>query len=59
MKIRIIRIPDQYKYGGELNARKWHHAFGGDLLTHGAEWDNGVTVIGNGNTHENNKYEGV
>lgn len=24
MKIRIIRIPDQYKYGGELNASKWH-----------------------------------
>ena len=24
MKIRIIRIPDQYKYGGELNANKWH-----------------------------------
>lgn len=41
------------------NARKWHHAFGGDLLTHGAEWDNGVTVIGNGDTHENNPYEGV
>lgn len=59
MKIRIIRIPDQYKYGGELNARKWHHAFGGDLLTHGAEWDNGVTIIGNGDTHENNPYEGV
>lgn len=41
------------------NARKWHHAFGGDLLTHGAEWDNGVTVIGNGGTHEESPYEGV
>ena len=41
------------------NARKWHHAFGGDLLTHGAEWDNGVTIIGNGDIHENNPYEGV
>lgn len=59
MKIRIIRIPDQYKYGGELNARKWHHAFGGDLLTHGAEWDNGLRVIGNGGTHEENPMEGV
>lgn len=41
------------------NSRKWHHAFGGDLLTHGAEWDNGVTVIGNGGTHEESPYEGV
>ena len=31
MKIRIIRIPDQYKYGGELNARKWKHEGGGPL----------------------------
>ena len=31
MKIRIIRIPDQYKYGGELNARKWKHEDGGWL----------------------------
>ena len=38
---------------------KTFKAFGGDLLTHGAEWDNGVTVIGNGDTHENNPYEGV
>ena len=41
------------------NARKWHHAFGGDLLTHGAEWDNGIRVIGNGGTHEENPMEGV
>lgn len=42
-----------------LNARKWKHAFGGDLLTHGAEWDNGITIIGNGGTHEESPYEGV
>lgn len=24
MKIRIIKIPNQYKYGGGLNAAKWH-----------------------------------
>ena len=42
-----------------LNARKWKHAFGGDLLTHGAEWDNGLTIIGNGGTHEESPYEGV
>lgn len=41
------------------NARKWHHAFGGNLLTHGAEWDNGLRVIGNGGTHEENPMEGV
>ena len=41
------------------NARKWHHAFGGDLLTHGAEWDNGPRIIGNGGTHEENPMEGV
>lgn len=41
------------------NARKWHHAFGGDLLTHGTEWDNGLRVIGNGGTHEENPMEGV
>ena len=42
-----------------LNARKWKHAFGGNLLTNGAEWDNGLTIIGNGGTHEENPMEGV
>lgn len=41
------------------NARKWKHAFGGDLLTHGANFDTGVTIIGNGGSHEENPYEGV
>ena len=41
------------------NAKKWHHAFGGDLLTHGANFDTGVTLIGNGGTHEENPNEGV
>lgn len=41
------------------NARKWHHAFGGNLLTHGAEWDNGLRIVGNGGTHEENPMEGV
>lgn len=41
------------------NARKWHHAFGGDLMTHGANFDTGVTLIGNGGTHEQNPLEGV
>ena len=42
-----------------LNSRKWEHAFGGNLITNGAEWDNGITVIGNGGTHEESPYEGV
>ena len=42
-----------------LNARKWKHAFGGNLITNGAEWDNGLTIIGNGGTHEENPREGV
>ena len=42
-----------------LNSRKWEHAFGGNLITNGAEWDNGLTIIGNGGTHEESPYEGV
>lgn len=41
------------------NARKWKHAFGGDLLIHGANFDTGVTIVGNGGTHEENPNEGV
>lgn len=40
------------------NASKWH-AFGGDLMTNGATWDNGFTYIGNGGSHESNPNEGV
>ena len=42
-----------------LNARKWKHKDGGILSTHGLDLSNGVTYINNGNTHENNIYEGV
>lgn len=41
------------------NARKWKHAFGGDLMTHGADFDTGLTLVGNGGTHEENPNEGV
>ena len=52
--------PEQKKMATfELNARKWKHAFGGNLITNGAEWDNGLTIIGNGGTHEENPMEGV
>lgn len=41
------------------NARKWKHAFGGDLMTHGADFPTGLILIGNGGTHEENPLEGV
>lgn len=41
------------------NAKKWHHAFGGDLMTQGADFDTGLTLVGNGGTHEENPNEGV
>ena len=55
------------------NARKWHHALGGYLYDeggnlyvsvpnigqHGGNFSNGVTIIGNGGTHEENPMEGV
>lgn len=55
------------------NARKWKHDFGGYLYDeggnlytsipnvgqHGANFSNGVTIIGNGGTHEENPMEGV
>lgn len=41
------------------NASKWHHAFGGNLNTNGADWSNGIIMIGNGGTHEENPMEGV
>lgn len=40
------------------NAAKWH-SFGGDLLTHGADFANGQIIVGNGGTHEENPMEGV
>lgn len=44
---------DYYKYVPKKKA------FGGNLITNGAEWDNGLTIIGNGGTHEENPMEGV
>lgn len=49
--------------GGELNDNsnigEGSSTFGGNLLTNGAEWSNGLTIIGNGGTHEENPREGV
>lgn len=41
------------------NAAKWHHAFGGDLGTAGADFPTGLIFIDEGGTHESNPYEGV
>lgn len=40
----------------DLESKK---ALGGPLHTHGADWTNGITVIDNGGTHEQNPFEGV
>lgn len=34
-------------------------AFGGDLLSNGTAWDNGITFVNNGGTHEANPHNGV
>lgn len=41
------------------NAKKWHHAFGGELGTNGADFSNGIIEINSGGTHEQNPNEGV
>lgn len=41
------------------NASKWKHADGGPLFAYGAEWNNGITKVNNGGTHEENPMEGV
>ena len=57
---RFAPMMSLYSEGGIIqNAKKWHHAFGGDLMTHGANFDTGITLVGNGGTHEENPLEGV
>lgn len=57
---RFAPMMSLYSKGGIIqNAKKWHHAFGGNLMTHGANFDTGLTLIGNGGTHEENPNEGV
>lgn len=52
--------PEQKKMATfALNTRKWKHAFGGDLNTNGGDFSNGLIIIGNGGTHEENPMEGV
>lgn len=35
------------------------YAYGGEMRTHGADFNNGLTFINEGGTHEENPYEGV
>lgn len=42
-----------------LNARKWKHADGGPMYTQGGVWNNGLTYINEGGSHESNPFEGV
>lgn len=44
--------PRKMKYGGFGN----YYAYGGDMS---GDWSNGVTLINNGGTHEQNPYSGV
>lgn len=53
MKVKIIKTPNSQ------NASHWKHAFGGHLNTNGSDFMTGLTYIDNGDTHENNPYEGV
>lgn len=41
------------------NAKKWKHAFGGELNTQGGDFTNGLLYIDSGSSHESNPYEGV
>lgn len=57
---RFAPMMSLYSEGGIIqNARKWKHAFGGDLMTHGADFPTGLILVGNGGTHEENPNEGV
>ena len=44
--------PRKMKYGGFGN----YYAYGGDMT---GDWSNGITLINNGGTHEQNPYSGV
>lgn len=41
------------------NASKWKHSLGGNLFSLGGDFSNGITIVDNGGTHEENPFEGV
>lgn len=60
---QVLANPENYspamrkKANFARNAAKWHHAEGGLLMSD--DFTNGVTLINQGGTHENNPHEGV
>lgn len=57
-KYELDTSGEYYKYVPKTNIKKKKYDFGG-ALTHGGVFDNGVTIIGNGGTHEENPMDGV
>ena len=61
---RVLANPDNYseamrkKAQFAKNASKWH-SYGGPLFNLSGDFDNGLTFINEGGTHEQNPYEGV
>lgn len=51
--------PLTMKYTGVMSPFGSRFANGGGLHTNGTDWDNGITFINNGGTHEENPYEGI
>lgn len=51
-----------YTKDGKTHTDTWEgnkKAFGGWLGTQGGDFSNGITIVGNGGTHEENPFEGV
>lgn len=55
LDLAASNLENQNAYNMQLNYAK----LGGPLHSNGTIWDNGVNIIGNGGTHEENPYEGV
>lgn len=54
------QLPSIFQIGARLmNNKDNRKAFGGSLSTHGSDFTNGITIVGNGGTHEQNPNEGV
>lgn len=62
---RYKYITNGLKWSGRVNdvvditGTENEKAMGGKLNTHGTEWDNGLTYINTGGTHEQNPFNGV
>lgn len=54
------RLPSSLKDGHDMQQyRENKKAEGGPLFTHGGIWDNGLTYINEGSSHEENPFEGI